>query len=435
MTVLPEVLTHHMLTPLYPYITVSFVGSSDISKIAYYNGLIQSCYFFPSTVCNTIWGHFSDRFSRKSALLLGLIGYGIGTLLLGLSFSLNQVMAALVFMGCFAGNTSVAKGFVGEIVQSYDQKTTTQDQSKIKLNKSRLLSRAYSLYGVVFGVSGIIGSIMGGILTGSSSGSQRPYLSACVFGTSLAFLGVLLAALFLPPDHAEYSPIPITLDDDSTPKQTPQFFLIRIIRILTRWKTLAPLLMYSTYALASSMFSSAIPLLASSSTSSGGYGLEAISTASIITLANASKLLTKALFWKLHDSVNSDTRLCYRLGIFLALPAYLLAPQKFHQGNQITLTPLYLAALFSGASEGLTYLSIVTFLTEQFSTDNDKVLGLAHGLAGTAAAFSKTLGPTLTGALWIKESDALNSTSFTPTLYVCLATTVIAGLGFLISRK
>jgi MFS family permease len=65
-------------------------------------------------------------------LLVGLLGYGVGTLLLGLSTAYVTSCLALFFTGCFAGNTVVAKGMIGEIGKD---------------DKGRALG--YSAYGVV----------------------------------------------------------------------------------------------------------------------------------------------------------------------------------------------------------------------------------------------------------------------------------------------
>ncbi|KAJ3063533.1 hypothetical protein HDU99_004794, partial [Rhizoclosmatium hyalinum] len=80
-------------------------------------------------------------------LLIGLLGYGVGTMLLGLSTSFNFSLFALFLTGCFAGNTIVAKGMIGEL---------TKD------DRSRALG--YSWYGIVYGICGVVGAVMGGYL-------------------------------------------------------------------------------------------------------------------------------------------------------------------------------------------------------------------------------------------------------------------------------
>ncbi|KAJ1568676.1 hypothetical protein HK405_015304 [Cladochytrium tenue] len=155
LTVLPEVLIHHMLGPLFPYM-VRFL-MPDVTAIGYYTGLLQP------------------------VLLVGLFGYGIGTLLLGMSTAYVAAAFSLFVTGCFAGNTVVAKGMIGELA--------TDDRSR---------ALGYSAYGVVFGLAGIFGSLLGGFLanpelfTGVPFLSARPYLLACLVGFALAAVGIVM---------------------------------------------------------------------------------------------------------------------------------------------------------------------------------------------------------------------------------------------------
>ncbi|KAJ3198857.1 hypothetical protein HDU82_000959, partial [Entophlyctis luteolus] len=135
----------------------------------------ESAYFLPTIVCAPIMGHMSDKYGRKPVLLTGLLGYGLGTFLLGLSTSFGMSVFALFLTGCFAGNTIVAKGMIGELAKD---------------EKSRALG--YSWYGIVYGVCGVVGAIMGGFLsdpslfTGIPILEARPYLLACMIGVATA---------------------------------------------------------------------------------------------------------------------------------------------------------------------------------------------------------------------------------------------------------
>lgn len=86
MSVLPEVLVHHMLVPLYPFIAKTLAPYSRYKSIGYYAALLQSAYFFPTIFMNVIWGYLGDTYGKRRALAVGLAGYAIGTITLGLSF-------------------------------------------------------------------------------------------------------------------------------------------------------------------------------------------------------------------------------------------------------------------------------------------------------------------------------------------------------------
>ncbi|KAJ3385054.1 Ubiquitin-conjugating enzyme 13 [Entophlyctis sp. JEL0112] len=162
-----------MLGPTYPYMVKHLLPAE--TRIGYFAGLLQSAYFLPTIVCAPIMGHMSDKYGRKPVLLTGLLGYGLGTFLLGLSTSFGMSVFALFLTGCFAGNTIVAKGMIGELAKD---------------EKSRALG--YSWYGIVYGVCGVVGAIMGGFLsdpslfTGIPILEARPYLLACMIGVATA---------------------------------------------------------------------------------------------------------------------------------------------------------------------------------------------------------------------------------------------------------
>ncbi|KAJ3222707.1 hypothetical protein HDU81_009669 [Chytriomyces hyalinus] len=179
LTVLPEVLIHSMLGPTYPYMVRHLLPNEE--RIGYYAGLLQSAYFLPTIVCAPVMGFLSDKYGRKPVLLAGLAGYGCGTMLLGLSPNYWMSVASLFVTGCFAGNTVVAKGMIGELAKD---------------DRSRAL--AYSAYGIVYGICGVTGAVMGGYLAdpllfvGVPVLEQLPYLAACSVGSFTALISGLV---------------------------------------------------------------------------------------------------------------------------------------------------------------------------------------------------------------------------------------------------
>ncbi|KAJ3070420.1 hypothetical protein HK102_006670, partial [Quaeritorhiza haematococci] len=186
LALLPEVLIHHMLVPLYPFLAASLLPPDQLHHVGYYAGLLQSTYFTPTIVMNTVWGHFSDRIGRKPMLVAGLVGYGLGTLFLGVSTAYWTALLCLFVIGTFAGNTVIAKSLLGEIAT--DEKT---------------LARAFTAYGFVFGGAGIFGSLAGGYLSnpdlfeGNTFLMSRPYFVVCTVGFGLAVLGTLMTVRWL----------------------------------------------------------------------------------------------------------------------------------------------------------------------------------------------------------------------------------------------
>ncbi|KAI8616048.1 major facilitator superfamily domain-containing protein [Chytriomyces sp. MP71] len=176
---MPEVLIHSMLGPTYPYMVRHFLPGEE--RIGYYAGLLQSAYFLPTIVCAPVMGFLSDKYGRKPVLLAGLAGYGFGTLLLGLSPTYWLSVLSLFLTGCFAGNTIVAKGMIGELTHT---------------DAARAL--AYSGYGIVYGVCGAAGAVMGGFLADPERWAHTPvlarlpYLVSCGVGSGTALVSGLV---------------------------------------------------------------------------------------------------------------------------------------------------------------------------------------------------------------------------------------------------
>ncbi|RKO91767.1 major facilitator superfamily domain-containing protein [Blyttiomyces helicus] len=310
----------------------------------------------------------------------------------------------------------------------------------------------YSAYGVVFSGAGIIGTLAGGSL-GSLTWEddflqKRPYFIACLLGTLLALLGVIVTAHGLGErprgPHAGYSPVgddnPMEmgtlgdarrrdsrspsgtdphrdslLDSSSSPPSTAvaaspraSFFrhvfclspsslrpdALRPYLALLTIRTIVPIILYCTYSLGHSVFHTALSLLAASPQDKGGFGLKPASVAYVMTSVSFVKLIFKAGYYVIHSHLG--TLRCFRLGAFLMIPGALLAPLLGKVFPSVTWPALYLSAALSGVSEGLMYLSTIMLVTDSVAHSN---YGLIHGIAGSAAALVKTGGPTLSGFL------------------------------------
>ncbi|KAI8907076.1 major facilitator superfamily domain-containing protein [Powellomyces hirtus] len=400
-TVLPEILIHHMLIPLYPYMTRALLPKEHAERTGYYAGLLQSAYALPTTFMDAIWGNLSDAIGRGPVLMTGLIGYGVGTLALGLSTSYWLSVISLGATGFFSSNAVVAKGMIGQIAHD--------DASR---------AWAYSAYGVVFSLAGLAGTLAGGFLADPALFSHiaflrdRPYFVACSIGTLLAAVGVCITIKYLlhAPGHnhaAKYAALDAAetgLPDSDTmdPMQLSTHTLPRFLRYLPAFlrpyfqllsaTTLPPILLYATYKLVHSLFHTALPLLASAPTSAGGLGLPAKSTSLAMSLLSLAKLLLKAFYFPIHRTIG--TKHSYTLGAALIVPAALIPPLL---GHTYTWPAIYASTLLIGAGEGLCYLSTIMLLTDAVGPQH---YGLIHGVAGCLGSVMKTLGPAIAGAVW-----------------------------------
>ena len=96
---------------------------------------------------NFVWGAFSDQIGRKKVLIAGISVCLLTTLTLGLTRSYWTILACRFVAGSFGANSTVAKSFIGDLAR-----------------EQRTRAWAYSLYGSVYGLCGIIGPVLGGVL-------------------------------------------------------------------------------------------------------------------------------------------------------------------------------------------------------------------------------------------------------------------------------
>ncbi|KAI9104576.1 major facilitator superfamily domain-containing protein [Phlyctochytrium arcticum] len=439
-TVLPEILIHHMLTPLYPYMTRSLLPPELGSRTGYYAGLLQSAYAFPTVFMDAVWGHLSDKVGRPPVLVWGLAGYALGTACLGLSTSYWLSVLALALTGFFSSNSVVAKGMIGELARD--------DASR---------AWAFSAYGVVFAAAGMLGTLLGGFLADPNLFDnkflqERPYFVACSFGTVLALIGILITYRCLMSTNGKETRVYTTVGDEDDLELTDmvgdvdpggssyedlsratlkdrQTFRYRFVEFITPYRslltirTLIPVVMYSVYKLCHTVLHSSLPLLASEPIIRGGLGLPAKSTSFAMTVLSGVKLLTKGLYYPIHQRLG--TRWAYGLGAFLMIPAALIAPLGSNNASSAVATvevlarftnatvtleklpvapvngavwpALYIATSLAGVAEGLMYLSSIMLLTASVPENQ---FGLVHGLAGCVGSVMKTIGPILAGWAW-----------------------------------
>ncbi|KAJ3098003.1 hypothetical protein HK100_005202 [Physocladia obscura] len=410
--VMPEVLIYHLLHPLYPYMVKTLIP--DDSAIGYHTGLLQSAYFLPSVVSAPAFGYLSDVLGRRKMLLFGLVGYGLGTLALGLSLRYWHAVLAMIATGFFSGNATVAKSMIGEM--------TADDHTR---------ALGYSAYGVAYALFSILGAIVGAsiadlrIFTGVSFFAERKYFAASFFGFILTIACLVFTRILLEDEvpslrNSSYVSLKSAEEpysDSTLPKirllpQTQKnltlpstsflenFYLKAspYLALLNR-HTLTPLLLYTLYALTNSLLHTAIPLI---SASDKGYALPQKRTAQISMYAAAAKLCAKTAFMGVHSVFG--TLNTYRLGTSILIPAIVLVSgiTEFGFNTAGGTGGLIPGLVIIGVGESWIYLSLVMLITEggQAHDQGKNALGLIHGVSGCLAAVVRTVGPTVAGALW-----------------------------------
>ena len=431
---LPEAILEGVLIPQYPYIVKFLLPNELEENIGHYVGILGSAFYLPLFVMNLFWGAASDKIGPKPILIAGLIVCLITTI----GFGLAQNFWILVFLrflsGIFGANSTVAKGMIGETFRNQDARAWS-----------------YSLYGSVYGVSGIIGPLIGGILSNPASlypdyiGKDSllgrfPYLLTSMVGSLLALCSLYTTIFYLrtkgnkeplydaiddmdSPGALQLTPIsrqpdssdahdgnqsddsqlgvvrrsptrkrnPFTLDDDVTLVEPA-----KVAYSFTSWKTVGPIMLYCILAYTNMAYFTSLPLFLSASAPLG-LNLNSRDTSFFVTTISMAKLLVQLVFVEKLIVYLRGPIPTYRLGMFLYMPAHLLVPMLSGTPIDLVLPPLLFFMTIFGGCESLGYVSIMLIVTDSAGPSN---LGMAHGFASTMAAFVRTIAPSITGYLW-----------------------------------
>lgn len=110
-------LGYGIVLPLLPYLIERLLGpSADMAQVSRATGLLTGLYTLSLFLFAPVWGHLSDRFGRRSILLIGLIGFGATMLAFAFIENLTAVYAERFISGMFAAAvTPVALAAIGDL--------------------------------------------------------------------------------------------------------------------------------------------------------------------------------------------------------------------------------------------------------------------------------------------------------------------------------
>jgi MFS transporter, DHA1 family, multidrug resistance protein len=159
-----------MVIPIFPFYIERFGGGGKEL------GLLVAVAALTELLFGPVWGSLSDRVGRKPILMLGMVGYGLSSLLFGLATQLWMLYAARALSGVLSAATaSTAMAYIGD---------STSDEDR---------GGGMGLLGAAGGLGLIVGPGFGGWLGAVSI--STPFFAAA--GMSLA---TVLLILFLLPE-------------------------------------------------------------------------------------------------------------------------------------------------------------------------------------------------------------------------------------------
>lgn len=106
-----------VILPLLPYVIERLLGTAaDAAKVSSATGLLTGLYTLALFIFAPAWGHMSDRYGRRTILLIGLIGFSATMLTFAFIESLTAVYAERFLSGMFAAAvTPVALATIGDL--------------------------------------------------------------------------------------------------------------------------------------------------------------------------------------------------------------------------------------------------------------------------------------------------------------------------------
>ncbi|KAI8621018.1 major facilitator superfamily domain-containing protein [Chytriomyces sp. MP71] len=406
LTVLPEAIVETMLAPLIPFMIRSL--STDISpdriesEIGGRSGLLMASFYFPLLVMNILWGTLSDSMGRKGILLAGLFVCTLTTLMLGINTTSFTVALLCRFIaGVFGGNSTVAKGGLGEIWSDEEGR-----------------SWAYSAYGSLYAISGICGPVIGGLLVSNpahtASVATHPYFNTCLFGAILSAVAFLVAQrYFFEPKELLFGDVDEHRDVDSSASAFKaengtfkmilgvfsangiQHLIVNLMEPVTP-KLMFPILLYVLIAFCNMSVVTILPLLFAAEPQYGGLGFSPLDASFAMTVSAVAELGFQTIMgqWLVLTLGLNRT---YCLGMAVVVPACLLVGAL---GGSTSLAGWYgimLCMVLFGFVNAIAYLSVIMMISDSVPSAS---LGAAHGLAATCAAVVRTLSPPLSGWAW-----------------------------------
>ncbi|MFQ5697028.1 MAG: MFS transporter [Myxococcota bacterium] len=134
-------------------------------------GLLIACYAGMSVLTAPLWGRFSQRFGRKPAILIGLIGFSVGFGLFSIGSTFAELLGARILGGFFAAAAMPA-------IFAY--------AADVSRPESR--AQAMGAVGASIGLGVLVGPVIGGLL--SPLGLRVPFMASSAIG---AFAAVAVA--------------------------------------------------------------------------------------------------------------------------------------------------------------------------------------------------------------------------------------------------
>ena len=150
---------------------------AELQGLDYY-AWVATAYMVASTTTTPISGKLGDLFGRRSALLVGIVGFVLASALCGQAQNMAELIAFRGVQGLFGG--VLFSNVFASVADLFDPKTR---------------ARVQGIFGGIFGIASVVGPVVGGALTDNLSWRWVFYVNVPVGIIALAAVFFFLPAV------------------------------------------------------------------------------------------------------------------------------------------------------------------------------------------------------------------------------------------------
>ena len=176
-TVLLDMFAIGIIIPVLPRLVEDFMGG-DTARAAILYGIFGTAWALMQFLFSPVLGSLSDRFGRRSIILLSNFGLGLDYILMALAPNVRWLFVGRVISGITAASISTAGAYIADV--------TPAEQRAAK----------FGLLGAAFGAGFVVGPALGGILGGISP--RLPFWVAAGLSLTNGLYGLFVLPESLP---------------------------------------------------------------------------------------------------------------------------------------------------------------------------------------------------------------------------------------------
>lgn len=178
-TIVLDMMALGMIIPVLPKLIEDFLGG-DTAGAAKVYGVFGTVWALMQFFAMPVMGALSDRFGRRTVILLSNVGLGLDYVLMALAPNLAWLFIGRIISGITAASISTGMAYIADVTP-VDRRAAT-----------------FGRVGVAFGLGFILGPALGGLL--GSVDPRLPFWAAAAFSLVNAMYGLFVLPESLAPD-------------------------------------------------------------------------------------------------------------------------------------------------------------------------------------------------------------------------------------------